>query len=89
MYHSIPVLPEPEELQALPGARQALQTLLQCLRDCTNGLATQRRPRPKSATASCSTNCWGGRGAAIVAAQPSLRIQESIFAGVWRLYGQG
>jgi hydrogenase-1 operon protein HyaF len=37
MYHSIPVLPEPEELQALPGARQALQTLLQCLRDCTNG----------------------------------------------------
>jgi len=90
--HSIPVLPEPEELAALPGARQALQQLLQCLRDCNNGLTTQSVDLSglEIGDRKLLDQLLGeGEVSAIIAAQPSLRIQESIFAGVWRIYGQG
>ena len=90
--HSIPVLPEPEELAALPGARQALQQLLQCLRDCNNGLTTQSVDLSglEIGDRKLLDHLLGeGEVSAIIAAQPSLRIQESIFAGVWRIYGQG
>jgi hydrogenase-1 operon protein HyaF len=86
--HSIPVLPEPEELEALPGARQALQQLLQCLRDCNNGLPTQSVDLSglEIGDRKLLDQLLGeGEVSAIIAAQPSLRIQESIFAGVWRI----
>jgi hypothetical protein len=72
------VLPEPEELQALPGARQALQTLLQCLRDCTNGRPRSVDLRPEPATALLD-QLLGGRGQrsarAAVVAHPGVDLR--------------
>lgn len=90
--HSTPILPEPEELDTLPGARQALQDLLQILHACNRGEVTQSLDLSglEAGDRTLLDQLLGeGEVSVRVVVQPPLRIQESIFAGVWRIYGEG
>lgn len=87
--HALPQLPEPEVLDGLPGARAALHGILQRL---------QRRNAGEVPSAldlhACSEadrrllDQLLGEGE-VSARIGALRIQESIFAGVWRIAGDG
>jgi len=90
--HSAPILPEPEELNELPGARQALQDLLQRLHACNRGEATESLDLSglEVGDRTLLDQLLGeGEVSIMLVVEPPLRIQESIFAGVWRLYGVG
>lgn len=89
--HSLPMLPEPEELDKQPGARQALQILLEHLR-----LAVRGEPAPGLDLSGYSVGdralldqlLGEGEVSIRVGEQPAQRIQESIFAGIWRTVGE-
>ncbi|MEB0041118.1 MULTISPECIES: hydrogenase expression/formation protein [unclassified Pseudomonas] len=90
--HSAPILPEPEELDELPGARQALQDLLHRLYACNRGEATESLDLSglEVGDRTLLDQLLGeGEVSIMLVVEPPLRIQESIFAGVWRLYGEG
>ena len=96
MYHP-PVLPEPEEISGCAGAVRVLNDVLDALRLVAGGVA------PKRATARVMLSGLQAEdvtlinqvlGEGEVSAQvlvdegtPTLQIQESVFAGVWRVMG--
>lgn len=90
--HVSPQLPEPEELAAAPGARQALGEILAHLRRRQAGEAT-----PILDLRACSDAdrrlldqlLGEGEVSARIGGAAGVRIQESIFAGVWRVFGVG
>jgi len=97
MYQA-PILPEPEEIAACDGAVRILQQVLEALQHIAHGAAPQRQTtRITLADVSNADitllNQVLGEGevsAQILAADggpPTLRIQESVFAGVWRALG--
>lgn len=89
--HVAPQLPEPEEIARHPGARRVLQELLDLLRQCGDGrtprgldlreLSAAERALLDQLLGEGEVSVRVGEGAA------ALRVQESIFAGVWRLVG--
>jgi len=94
-----PILPEPEDIAACEGAVRVLQQVLDALQQVVHGTA------PKSETARVTLTGLTGTdvtlinqvlGEGEVSAQvlsadgsPTLQIQESVFAGVWRVLGTG
>ncbi|HBO5412194.1 TPA: hydrogenase expression/formation protein [Pseudomonas aeruginosa] len=86
--HSLPELPEPEVLDAAPGARQMLGEILHMLRsrhagDCPPSLDLRRC----SAADRTLLDQLLGEGEVSARIGAGVRIQESIFAGVWRVFG--
>lgn len=90
--HALPQLPEPQVLDAAPGARQALGEILHMLRSRHAGdtppsldLHTYSR-----ADRTLLDQLLGeGEVSARIGGAEGVRIQESIFAGVWRVFGAG
>ncbi len=89
-----PVLPEPEELAARAGAHRALRAVLQALDEVRHGGAVQRVDLHGLAAddlALINQVMGEGEVSARVAAPAGgeagceWRIQESVFAGVWRV----
>ncbi len=90
-----PILPEPEDIARHAGAVKVLHTLVQALKGVVNGGNPQRQTASVSlqgldAAALSLINQVLGEGE--VSAQvmgdagvPQVRIQESVFAGVWRV----
>lgn len=98
MYHP-PILPEPEEIAACEGAVRVLQEVLDALRQVVQG-ATPKRATARVTLAGLQAadvlllNQVLGEGevSAQVLVQgeaPTVQIQESVFAGVWRVLGTG
>ena len=89
--HVAPQLPEPEEIARHPGARRVLQELLDLLRQCGDdrtprgidlrGLDADERALLDQLLGEGEVSVRVGEGEA------ALRVQESIFAGIWRLVG--
>lgn len=86
-----PVLPEPEELVGLDQARAALQRVLGLLEQGAEGGAPGLVPLGKLASRDfriINQVLGEGEASAIVqlgAGNLEVRVQESVFAGVWRL----
>ncbi|MBL7088800.1 MULTISPECIES: hydrogenase expression/formation protein [Acidovorax] len=86
-----PMLPEPEELAGLDQARNALQQVLALLERGANGGAPGMVPLGRLAPRDFQViNQVMGEGEASAIVQLSagnleVRVQESVFAGVWRL----
>lgn len=90
--HALPQLPEPEALDAAPAARQALRDILQRLRQCQAGATpTLLDLRGCSEIDRQLLDQLLGEGevSARIGGPGGVRIQESIFAGVWRVFGAG
>lgn len=88
--HRAPLLPEPEALDDRPDTRQALQALLEQLRLSTCGqLTTPVDINGYSAADRVLLGQLLGEGEVSIRFDgvESLRIQESIFTGVWRVIG--
>lgn len=92
-----PILPEPEDIAACEGAVRTLQQVLDALQQVVNGGAPQRetaRVTLAGLTSADVTLINQVLGEGEVSAQlltadgaPTLQIQESVFAGVWRVLG--
>lgn len=84
-----PVLPEPEEIRDLRAAREVLNGVLAALRTVpTQQTTTKLDLAPLDAANLALIDQLLGEGevsACIDGAGGSLRIQESVFAGVWRV----
>lgn len=89
-----PILPEPEELAERAGAHRALRAVLQALDEVRHGGASQRidlRGLDADDLALINQVMGEGEVSARVAAPGAgdigceWRIQESVFAGVWRV----
>lgn len=85
--YSMPILPESEQLAGLTAAHQVLQAILVAVSAAADGAA----PLPIDLTALDAANLalvnqvlGEGEVSARVEGAQSLRIQESIFAGIWR-----
>lgn len=90
--HSLPQLPEPEALDEAPGARQALQLILQMLRSRHAGEtppSLDLRGYSQADRTLLDQLLGEGEVSARIGGTSGVRIQESIFAGVWRVYGVG
>lgn len=90
--HAPPLLPEPEALDAAPGARQALDGILHRLRQRQAGETPPVLDlRDYSATERTLLDQVLGEGevSARIGGPGGVRVQESIFAGVWRVFGAG
>ncbi|SDI55839.1 hydrogenase expression/formation protein [Pseudomonas panipatensis] len=90
--HALPQLPEPETLDSLPGARLALREILHMLRSRHAGdhpPSLDLRHYPEGDRALLDQLLGEGEVSARVGGEPGVRIQESIFAGVWRVFGEG
>lgn len=90
--HSSPLLPEPEALAEHPDTRLVLQALLEKLRLSARGQFTT--PVDISGYSAADRVLLGqllGEGEVSIRLDgvESLRIQESIFTGVWRVIGEG
>ena len=88
--HSSPQLPEPEALDDCPDTRLVLQALLEQLRLSSQGKLTT--PVDISGYSAADRTLLGqllGEGEVSIRVDgiESLRIQESIFTGVWRVIG--
>ncbi len=82
-----PILPEPDEIRGLGRARDALQATLNELRDgaCSSGRIDLSRMDTANLALIDQIMGEGEVSARIDSAGGSLRIQESVFAGVWRV----
>jgi hydrogenase-1 operon protein HyaF len=90
-----PVLPEPEEIAQHAGAVQALHEVLAVLRQVVDGAAPQRETScvslkglaPQDITLINQVLGEGEVSAQVLSedGKPLLQIQESVFAGVWRV----
>jgi hydrogenase-1 operon protein HyaF len=91
-----PVLPEPEDIAACEGAVRVLQQVLHALQQVVQG-APQRETARIALSGLTDADVTlinqvlgeGEVSAQILAADgpPTLQIQESVFAGVWRVLG--
>ena len=96
--YQAPLLPEPEDLGGHDGAVQALQQVLQALQLAASGQAAapvSLRGLGEADLALVHQVLGEGEVSAQVLAAPgdfsrpgSLQVQESVFAGVWRVVGQ-
>ncbi len=96
MYQS-PILPEPEEIAACAGAVRVLQQVLDALRGVVQGAAPSHATARvllsglQAADVTLLNQVLGeGEVSAQVLADagaPCVQIQESVFAGVWRVLG--
>lgn len=82
-----PVLPEPQELAGLDRARAALQQVLALLAGGTTGQVALGTMPPKDFRLINQVLGEGEASAIVQALDGNLevRVQESVFAGVWRL----
>lgn len=90
--HVPPQLPEPEVLDAAPGARQALEEILERLRARQSGdipPILDLRAYSDSDRQLLDQMLGEGEVSARIGGPAGVRIQESIFAGVWRVLGAG
>ncbi|MDH0288930.1 hydrogenase expression/formation protein [Pseudomonas sp. GD04087] len=90
--HSVPQLPEPQVLDAAPGARQALGEILHMLRSRHAGDTPPSLDLRAYSEADCvllDQVLGEGEVSARIGGNDGVRIQESIFAGVWRVLGGG
>lgn len=90
--HSLPQLPEPEALDAAPGARLALGEILARLHArCAGDTPPVLDLRAYSENDRRLLDQLLGEGevSARIGGAAGVRIQESIFAGVWRVFGVG
>lgn len=90
--HASPRLPEPETLDATPGARQALGEILHMLRSRRAGDAPPSLDLHTYSEADrvlLDQLLGEGEVSARIGGADGVRIQESIFAGVWRVFGAG
>lgn len=90
--HVAPQLPEPQALDAAPGARQALDGILERLqRRAAGDLPPHLDLRACSEADRQLLDQLLGEGevSARIGGPAGVRIQESIFAGVWRVFGAG
>ena len=96
MYHP-PVLPEPEEISGCAGAVRVLNDVLDALRLVAGGVAPKRATarvmlsglQAEDVTLINQVLGEGEVSAQVLAEEgtPTLQIQESVFAGVWRVMG--
>jgi hydrogenase-1 operon protein HyaF len=86
--YRMPVLPEPEDVRDLRAARGVLQAVLAGLQPSHPDLATARidlSPLDAANLALIDQIMGEGEVSALIESQGgSLRIQESVYAGVWR-----
>ena len=92
-----PILPEPEDIAACEGAVRVLQQVLDALQQIVHGGAPQRDTERITLAGLTSSDVMlinqvlgeGEVSAQVLAADgpPTLQIQESVFAGVWRVLG--
>lgn len=89
---SMPSLPEPEDARDAVEARAAIRWLFEATRDWRPGT---RNPGFDAAVLDARNRdivdqvLGEGEVGIIVSGEPELRIQESVFTGVWRLRGIG
>jgi len=92
-----PILPEPEDIAACEGAVRVLQQVLEALQQVVQDADPQRATERVSLAGLTSADVTlinqvlgeGEVSAQVLAADgpPTLQIQESVFAGVWRVLG--
>lgn len=90
--HAMGQLPEPEALDAAPGARQALRDILERLRLRQAGTVPAHldlRACSEADRLLLDQLLGEGEVSARIGGPAGVRIQESIFAGVWRVFGAG
>lgn len=90
--HLPPQLPEPEVLAAAPGARQVLGEILAHLRRRQAGEVTpilDLRGHSEADRRLLDQLLGEGEVSARIGGGAGVRLQESIFAGVWRVFGVG
>jgi hydrogenase-1 operon protein HyaF len=84
--YRMPVLPEPEEVRDLRAARGALQAVLAALQPEQPPAKVDLSPLDAANLALIDQIMGEGEVSALIETQGgSLRIQESVFAGVWRV----
>ncbi|MFD2642807.1 hydrogenase expression/formation protein [Pseudomonas japonica] len=86
--HVAPQLPRAEALQAAPGARQALDEILERLRGAATPVLDLRGYSDQDRQL-LDQLLGEGEVSARIGGPAGVRIQESIFAGVWRVFGAG
>ncbi|WP_139093071.1 MULTISPECIES: hydrogenase expression/formation protein [Pseudomonas] len=90
--HALPLLPEPQVLDAAPGARQVLGEILHMLRSRHVGdtpPSLDLRAYSPADRVLLDQLLGEGEVSAHIGGTDGVRIQESIFAGVWRVLGAG
>jgi len=86
-----PILPEPDEIRPNAAVRELMAQVLQQLQRCAQGQAGAQVPMAGLAAedlALIDQLLGAGEASALIAADDSgteVRIQESIFTGVWRV----